>query len=243
MGIDAVIRTLQQKTAGIREAQLIFIQQPTITGFGTTGGFTFQVQDRGGHTTRDFYQVTQNFLTTLSDRPEIDYATTSFNPNFPQYELDVDVAKCKEAGLVVGDILGAMQTFYGSLYVSNFNEFGKLYRVIMQADTNYRASPEGLNRIQVRTITGTMAPITEFISLKRIYGPESVTRFNLFSSMSVNGAPNADYSTGQALLAIEAVAAQTLPAGYGFEYSGISREEQKTGSQTIYVFLLYLAFV
>ena len=240
---DDVIKLLKQKTAGIREASLVFIQQPTITGFGTSGGFTFQVQDKGGHTTDEFYKVTQKFLAELSNRPEIQYATTPFNPNFPQYQLDVNVAKCKEAGLAVGDVLNAMQVFYGSSYVSNFNEFGKQYRVIMQADTNYRANPEGLNKIAIRTSTGTMAPITEFINLKRIYGPESVSRFNLFSSMSVNGSPNANYSTGQALNAIQEVAAQTLPAGYGFEYSGISREEQNVGSQTLYVFFLCLAFV
>ncbi|GAB4049743.1 efflux RND transporter permease subunit [Spirosoma litoris] len=240
---DDVIKLMKQKTANIRDAELVFIQQPTITGFGTSGGFTFQLQDKGGHTTDEFYKVTQNFLATLNKRPEIQYATTSFNPNFPQYQLDVNVAKCKEAGITVGDVLNAMQVFYGSSYVSNFNEFGKQYRVIMQADTNYRANPAGLNKIAVRTSAGTMAPITEFITLKRIYGPESVSRFNLFSSMSVNGSPNPNYSTGQALLAIQEVATQTLPAGYGFEYSGISREEQNVGSQTLYVFILCLAFV
>ena len=240
---DDIIKQLKQKTAGIREGSLVFMQQPTITGFGTSGGFTFQVQDKGGHTTDEFYKVTQKFLAELSKRPEIQYATTPFNPNFPQYELDVNVAKCKEAGLAVGDVLNAMQVFYGSSYVSNFNEFGKQYRVIMQADDKYRASPEGLNKIAIRTTAGSMAPITEFITLKRIYGPESVSRFNLFSSMSVNGSPNPTYSTGQALNAIQEVAAQTLPAGYGFEYSGISREEQNVGSQTLYVFILCLAFV
>jgi HAE1 family hydrophobic/amphiphilic exporter-1 len=240
---DDIIKELKQKTANIREAEIVFIQQPTITGFGTSGGFTFQVQDKGGHTTDEFYKVTQAFLAALSKRPEIQYATTSFNPNFPQYELAVNVAKCKEAGLMLSDVLNAMQVFYGSSYVSNFNEFGKQYRVIMQADTNYRANPEGLNKIAVRTSAGSMAPITEFISLKRIYGPESVSRFNLFSSMSVNGSPNSNYSTGQALQAIQEVATQTLPAGYGFEYSGISREEQNAGSQALYVFVLCLAFV
>jgi HAE1 family hydrophobic/amphiphilic exporter-1 len=240
---DEVIQQLKQKTATIRDASVIFMQQPTITGFGTSGGFTFQLQDKGGHTTDAFYKVSQNFLAELSKRPEIQYAATPFNPNFPQYQLDVNVAKCKEAGLTVTDVLNAMQVFYGSSYVSNFNEFGKQYRVIMQADTSYRASPDRLNKIAVRTASNTMAPITEFISLKRIYGPESVSRFNLFTSISVNGSPNPNYSTGQALSAIQEVATQTLPAGYGFEFSGISREEQNVGSQTLYVFVLCLAFV
>lgn len=238
-----VIKTLTQKTAHIREADIRFMSQPTITGFGTSGGFTFQLQDKGGHATAEFYKVAQSFLSALNNRPEIQYATTSFNPNFPQYLLDVNVAKCKDAGVLVTDVLNAMQVFYGSSYASNFNEFGQQYRVMIQADTNYRASPAGLNKIGVKTSAGTMSPITEFITLKRIYGPESVTRFNLFTSMSVNGSPNDGYSTGQALLAIQETANQTLPAGYGFEYSGISREEQNSGSQTLYVFVLCLLFV
>ncbi|MFT3704138.1 MAG: efflux RND transporter permease subunit [Agriterribacter sp.] len=238
-----VIKTLTQKTAHIHEADIRFMSQPTITGFGTSGGFTFQLQDKGGHTTAEFYKVAQNFLSTLNNRPEIQYATTSFNPNFPQYLLDVNVAKCKDAGVAVTDVLNAMQVFYGSSYASNFNEFGQQYRVMIQADTNYRASPAGLNKIGIKTSSGAMSPITEFITLKRIYGPESVTRFNLFTSMSVNGSPNDGYSTGQALLAIQQTANETLPAGYGFEYSGISREEQNSGSQTLYVFILCLAFV
>ncbi len=238
-----VIKQLTEKTAHIREADLKFMSQPTITGFGTSGGFTFQLQDKGAHSTADFYKVAQQFLSTLNSRPEIQYATTSFNPNFPQYMLDVNVSKCKEAGVAVTDVLNAMQVFYGSSYVSNFNEFGQQYRVIVQADTNYRSSPAGLNKIGIKVSDGSMAPITEFITLKRVFGPESVSRFNLFNSMSVNGSPNEGYSTGQSLTAIQQVAASTLPAGYGFEYSGISREEQNSGSQTAYIFVLCLAFV
>ena len=238
-----VIKVLSKKTSHIREADINFMSQPTITGFGASGGFTFQLQDKGGHTTAEFYKVAQTFLSTLNERPEVQYAATSFNPNFPQYLLDVNVAKCKDAGVLVTDVLNAMQVFYGSSYISNFNEFGQQYRVILQADAKYRASPEGLNKISIKTSTGSMAPVTEFITLKRVYGPESVTRFNLFTSMSVNGSPNDGYSTGQSLTAIQQVAAKTLPPGYGFEYSGISREEQNTGSQALYIFILSLAFV
>jgi len=136
-----------------------------------------------------------------------------------------------------------MQVFYGSLYASNFNKFGQQYQVILQADTNYRASPVGLSRISIKTASGAMAPISEFFTLTRVYGPETVSRFNLFTSMSVNGSPNTGYSTGQALNAIRETAAAELPAGYSFEYSGISREEQNSGSQSIYIFFLCLAFV
>ena len=238
-----IIKVLSKRTSYIREADINFMSQPTITGFGTSGGFTFQLQDKEGHTTAEFYKVAQTFLAALNSRPEIQYAATSFNPNFPQYLLDVNVAKCRDAGVLVTDVLNAMQVFYGSSYISNFNEFGQQYRVIIQADAKYRSSPEGLNKISIKTSTGIMAPVTEFITLKRVYGPESVTRFNLYNSMSVNGSPNDSYSTGQSLSAIQEVAAQTLLPGYGFEYSGISREEQNTGSQALYIFILSLAFV
>lgn len=238
-----IIKQLTKKTSHIRDAKIVFMSQPTITGFGTNGGFTFQLQDKEGHSGDEFYKVAQDFLVALGNRPEIQYASTAYNPNFPQYLLNVNVARCKNAGILVTDVLSAMQAYYGSYYVSNFNEFGQLYRVIIQADTNYRANPSGLNKISVRTAGGVMAPITEFINLDRVFGPESVSRFNLFNSISVNGSPNDGYSTGQALTAIEEVAAQKLPSGYGFEYSGISREEKNSGSQTVYIFLLCLAFV
>lgn len=240
---DVVTKELTKKVAYIRGAQILFMSQPTITGFGTNGGFTFQLQDKGGHTLDQFYKVSTDFLNELNKRPEIDYAATSFNPNFPQYMMDVNVAKCKDAGITVTAVLGAMQTFYGSSYVSNFTEFGQQYRVIMQADTSYRASPTGLNKISVRTGDGTMAPITEFITLSRIFGPESISRFNLFTAISVSGSPDARSSTGEALRAIQEVAAEKLPAGYGYEYSGISREEQNSSSQILYIFILCLSFV
>ncbi|MBO9617631.1 MAG: efflux RND transporter permease subunit [Niabella sp.] len=238
-----LIKKLIQSTAFITGAKITFMQQPTISGFGTSGGFTFQLQDRAAHSTAEFYKVGQNFLNELSKRPEIQYAATSFNPNFPQYLLSVNVAKCKDAGIPVTTILSTMGVFYGSAYVSNFNEFGQQYQVILQAAPSYTASTQGLNNIMVRAADGSMNPIAEYITLKRIYGPESVTRFNMYNSMSVNGSPNSGYSTGQSLQAISEEAAKTLPPGYSFEYSGISREEQNSGSQTIYVFILSLVFV
>jgi HAE1 family hydrophobic/amphiphilic exporter-1 len=238
-----VIKTLTKKTAGIRGADIVFMSQPTITGFGTSGGFTIQLQDKGGHTTAQFYQVGQDFLATLNKRPEIQYAKTSFDPNFPQYEMDINVPKCKDAGVSVTSILNAMQVFYGSSYASNFTEFGQQYQVIVQADSEYRAAPSGLNKVYVRGSDSSMIPITEFITLKSVFGPETVSRFDMFNSMSVSGSPNDGFSTGQALLAIQQTAAAKLPAGYGFEYSGISREEQAAGSQTIFIFLLCLSFV
>lgn len=241
---EDVVKKLRQKFAPITDARVMIMSLPTITGFGMSGGFEFQLQDKGGHSVDEFYKVSQNFLAALNQRPEIQFAATSFNPNFPQYQMNVNVAKCQEAGISISSLLNTMQVYYGASYASNFNQFGKQYRVMVQADTNYRANIDGLNSVYVRTDDGqNMAPITEFISLKRVYGPESISRFNLFSSMAVNGSPDPAYSSGEALNAIKEVAAQTLPAGYGYEFSGISREEQKSGTQSIYIFGLCLVFV
>ncbi len=241
--IQQVVQQITKLTAHIRTADIRSIPQPTITGFGATGGFSFQLQDRGGHTTAEFYQVAQDFLAALNKRPEIQFASTAFNPGFPQYQMSVNIAKVKESGLNEADILNAMQVFYGGLYATNFNEFGKQYRVMVQADTAYRASPAGLSKVFVRTSTGLMAPITEFVTMTRIYGPESLSRFNLFTSISVNGTPNESASSGEALQAIQEVAAQKLPTGYGFEFSGISREEEGSGQQSLYIFGMSLIFV
>jgi len=202
MNNQDVIKKITALTAHIRAGEIRSISQPTITGFGATGGFTFQLQDKGGHTTDQFYKVSQDFLAKLNKRPEIQFASTAFNPGFPQYQLTVNVAKVKEAGLVEKDILNAMQVYYGGSYASNFNQFGKQYRVMVQADTAYRANPAGLSKIFVRNATGLMAPITEFVTLTRIYGPESLSRFNLFTAISVNGSPKEGTSSGQALVAI-----------------------------------------
>ncbi|MDJ1496347.1 efflux RND transporter permease subunit [Cytophagaceae bacterium DM2B3-1] len=241
--VQALVGQLFGKTSGIKEARIIFFAPPTIQGFGTTNGFEFQLQDKTGGDVANLYKVGQNFIAALSKRSEIQYASTSFNPNFPQYNIDVNVAKAKDAGLTVGDILNTMQGYYGGVYSSNFNQFGKQYRVMYQAEPAYRDNMESLNNIQVRNSNGTMAPISEFVTLTKVYGPQAINRFNLFTSLTINGSPNAGYSSGDAIQAIEEVAAQTLPAGYGYEFSGMTREEMSAGSQTVYIFLLCLIFV
>lgn len=238
-----VIDSLMKKTAYLRGADIKYTRQPTVKGFGTNGGFSFQLQDRAAHSYDEFYKVGTRFLDSLTARPEIQYAVTPFNPHFPQYQLNVNVAKCADAGIAVSDLLKTMQVFYGSLYVNNFNEFGQQYQVIVQADTNYTATTHQLNNIQIKTQSGTMSPVSEFITLDKIEGPDQLARFNMYNAISVTGAPNEGYSTGQAMQAINEVAAKYLPPGYSFEYSGISREEQNAGSQTVYIFLLSLAFV
>jgi len=238
-----IINQLRAKTSHIRGASITFMQQPTITGFSTSGGFTFQIQDRAAHSYDEFYRVGTRFLDSLAARREIQYAISPFNPHFPQYALNVNVPKCTDAGISVSDLLTTMQIFYGSLYVNNFNEFGQQYQVIVQADTSYTATLEKLSGVMVKAADGTMSPITEFVSLNRILGPDQLARFNMYNAMSVNGSPNKGYSTGQAMQAIDEVAAKTLPAGYSYEYSGISREEQNAGSQSLYIFILSFIFV
>jgi HAE1 family hydrophobic/amphiphilic exporter-1 len=241
--ITSVTGKLFGMTAGLKGANIIFFAPPTLQGFGNSNGFEFQVQDRTGGDINKFSEVNGKFLAAINQRPEIQYASTFFNTNFPQYRVDVNVAKCKEAGLTVNAVLGTLQGYYGGLYASNFNEFGKQYRVMIQADASFRGTPESLNNIYVRNANNTMAPISEFVTLTKVYGPESINRFNLFTSISVTGAPKPGYSSGDAIKAIQEVAAQTLPTGYGFEFSGLTREELASGSQTIFIFMLCLIFV
>ncbi|WP_316811096.1 efflux RND transporter permease subunit [Pedobacter heparinus] len=241
--VKAIIADLFAKTASIKGARVIFFAPPTIQGFGTGGGFEFQLQDKTGGDINKFSSISNEFLAALAKRPEIQYASTSFNPNFPQYQIDVNVATVKQAGLSVSDVLGVLQGYYGGVYASNFNKFGKQYRVMYQADAQYRANQQTLNNIYVRNSGGKMAPISNFITLKKVYGPQAISRFNLFTSIAVTGNPNAGYSSGDALKAVQEEAAIHLPTGYGYEFSGLSREEMSSGSQTIFIFLLCVIFV
>ncbi len=241
--VPSLIEELFALTSVIREAQVIFFSPPPISGFSISGGFGFQLQDRSGSGITQFAEVSQEFLAALNERPEIQYASTSFNPNFPQFQINVNVEKVKDAGLTVTDILNTLQGYYGGVYASNFNQFGKQYRVMYQAEPLFRTDAESLNTIYVRNANDIMAPISEFISLERVYGPQSINRFNLFTSIDVNGAPASGYSSGDAIQAIEEVALQFLPPGYGYEFSGITREEIASSNQTLFIFLLVTTFV
>lgn len=238
-----IIKVLNRKMKSVQGAAITLMQQPTITGFGNSGGFTFQIEDRGGHTIAEFFAVSQKFLAALNNRPEIQYAATAFNPNFPQYEVDVNVPKATSDGIAPADILSVMNTFYGSSYIGNFTQFGQQYQIIMQADTPYRGTLEQMNNIMIKNGSGTMSPISEYVTMKRVYGPSSVARFNMYNAIAVTGSPNDGTSTGQAMTAINDEAAKTLPPGYAVEYSGISKEEQSSGTQTISIFILSLCFV
>lgn len=241
---DNIIKMLYGKSAQIfNEGQILFFAPPMIPGYGISNGFEFNLQDKTGGDLNEFFKVAQNFLAKLNARPEIAAAQTAFSPVFPQYMIDIDAAKCKQAGISPRDILTTLQGYYGGLYSSNFNRFGKLYRVMIQADPQSRISPETLNSIKVRN-GNEMAPITQFVTLKKIYGPDNITRFNMYTSMKVNGSPVPGVSSGDAIKVIEEVAAETLPVGYGYEFSGITREEQSTGTNTtVIIFALCFVFV
>ncbi|MCM1033533.1 MAG: efflux RND transporter permease subunit [Odoribacter sp.] len=242
--VTSVIQQLYGATSSVKDGRVIFIAPPMITGYSVTNGFELKMQDKTGGDINQFYAVVQSFLGQLMAQPEIQVAYTTFNPTFPQYMIDIDAAKCKQAGISPSTILSTLQGYYGGMYVSNFNRFGKIYRVMMQANPESRISPETLNKVKVRN-GSEMAPIDNYIKLTRIYGPDLLNRFNLFNSISVTGNPAPGYSSGDAIAAIERVAAQALPQGYGFEYAGMTREEAGSGSgnSTAMIFGLCMLFV
>ncbi|NAW51758.1 efflux RND transporter permease subunit [Elizabethkingia argentiflava] len=240
---DIILEKLYKQTAAIRDARIIFFGRPTLQGFGTAAGFEIQLQDHKGGTIDDLSKVTNDFIDALKKRPEVQNAYTSFNADLPQYLIDIDVAAIKTAGYSVSDILNAIQGYFGGVYASNINLFGKQYRVIYQGPADQRANIESFNLINVRSRSGVMAPIGSFVSLKKVYGPQSIRRFNLFTAVPINGTPNSGYSSGDAIKAVEAVASQTLPQGYGYEFSGLTREELNAGNQSAFIFGLCCIFV
>ena len=227
----------------IKDAQVLFFAPPMIPGYSASSDIELNMQDKTGGSLEHFFDVVNSYTAELEKRPEINSARTSFNPNFPQYLLDIDAAACKRAGVSPSDILSTMQGYYGGLYASNFNSFGKMYRVMIQATPDATKNLESLNSIKVRN-GNEMAPITQFLSIKKVYGPDVISRFNLYTSMKVMVAPASGYTSGQALQAISEVAQQNLPAGFGYELGGMAREEAETsGSTTGLIFVLCFVFV
>ena len=243
LGSGMVLGMIYKQTAAIKGAQILAFQPPMVQGFSATNGLTFSMQDRTGGDVNKFFEVTQKFLKELNERPEISNAMTSYNANYPQYKLDVDVAKCKQSGIDPSTVLTTMQGYYGGMYASNFNSYGKLYRVYIQADPKDRADLKSLNNIYVRTSAGEMAPINEYVSLNRVYGPQEIDRFNLFTSINVNASAADGYATGDAIRAVAEVAKTSLPTGYTYEYSGLTRSEQESSNSTMMIFALCLTFV
>ena len=241
--INAVIAEIYKRTANIKSAKLFVFAQPTIMGYGMGSGFELYVQDRAGGDINTLQKYTTDFIAALNQRPEIQMAYTSFDTKFPQYTVEVDAARCQRAGITTTDVLSVLSGFIGGNYSSNLNRFSKLYRVMVQADKVYRLDKDALNNMFVRTPSGEMAPIGQFVTLTKVYGTETLTRFNLYNSIQVNGLPADGYSTGEAIAAIEEVAKQTLPVGYGYEFGGITREEAGSGSNTIIIFAICIIFV
>lgn len=243
--VNAVINQIYARTADIKNAQVFAVAPPMISGYGTSTGFNMYLQDRAGGEISDFYNVYLRFVGALNQRPEIGRAYSTFNINFPQYVVDIDAAKAKRAGISPTEILSTLSGYYGGQYVSNINRFSKVYRVTIQADPKYRLDTESLNNVFVRMQNGEMAPISQFVELTKIYGPEVLNRFNLYNSIAITGTSADGYSSGDAIQAIRETAAQVLPKGYGYEFGGITREEAQTGSNTTIIFgicilLIYL---
>ena len=239
---NMILGMIYKQTSSIKGAQVIAFGSPMIPGYGLSNGVTFVLQDKTGGDLNKFYKVAQDYLAVLSKRPEFSRALTTYNPNYPQYMVDVDVAKTKQAGTSPSAVLSVLQGYYGGLYASNFNAYGKLFRVMIQGTVESRMSEEGLTNIYVRTATG-MAPVSEFCTLKRIYGPSNITRFNLFTSIVISTTAAEGYSSGQAIQAAEEVAKQVLPPGYGYEFSGLTRSERESSNSTAMIFVLCIVFV
>lgn len=240
---ESVMKEIYRRTADITTASIQLSTQPMINGYGTGSGFELHVQDKKGGSVEDLMSATGKFIAALNERPEISRAYTTFDTKYPQYSVEVDAARCLRSGISPSGLLDALSGYVGGAYISNFNRFSKLYRVIAQASPEYRLDTESLNRLFVRTSAGEMAPIGEYVTLTKVYGSESLSRFNLFSSIAVYGTPADGYSSGQALQAIREVSSYALAEGYGYEFGGMSREEASTGSTTLIVFVICFVFI
>ncbi len=241
--INAVINEIYKRTDDISSAQIMAFAQPMIPGYGVSSGFEIYVQDQKGGTIEDLLKYTRQMIDALNARPEIARATTSFDTKFPQYLVEVDAARCKRNGVSPSEVLNVLSGYIGGNYASNMNRFSKLYRVMVQASPEFRLDTEALNNMFVRNSDGEMSPVSQYLTLTRVYGAETLSRFNLFSAISVNGTPAAGYSSGQAIQAVREVAEETLPEGYGFEFGGMSREEASSGSTTTLVFVICVVFI
>ena len=238
----SVLGLIYKQTAEIKDAQVLAFAPPMIPGFSANSGVSLVMQDRTGGTLTKFFGIVKDYIAELNKRPEIQMAMTSYNPNYPQYMIHVDVAKCKQAGISPSVILTTLQGYYGGLYASNFNAYGKLYRVMVQGSPETRMTPESLNSVYVRTPHG-MTPIQEFCNLERVYGPSNINRFNLFTSINVTATVADGYSTGEAIKAVQEVAADFLPQGYTYDYSGLTRSEASSSNSTALIFVLCFLFI
>lgn len=241
--VEMITKKLFGIAATIPDAKIVFFQPPSVPGFGANAGFEFVLLDKAGGEYTDLDQTTQGFLGQLMQRPEIEYAQTSFNTKYPMYQMSINVPLAEQSGVSVSDILSTMQGYIGGTYTADFTKYGKQFRVMVQALPEFRQNSTALNSMFVRSKSGEMTPISQYVTLERAYGPQSVNRYNLFSSVKISGANAQGYSTGDAITAIQEVAASSLGGNYDIEFTGLSREELNSGSQTLVIFALSLVFV
>lgn len=241
--IDSVMEEIYDLTSDITSAKIMVFTRGMIPGYGASGGFEIYVQDQKGGTIENLKLVTDDIIAGLNERPEVARASTSFDTKYPQYLLEVDAAKCKRNGVAPSSVLSVISGYVGGSYASNMNRFSKLYRVMVQANPASRLSVDALENMFVRNSKGEMSPISQYVSLTRVYGPQSISRFNLFSAISVNGQAANGYSSGEAIQAVREVMEERLPAGYGYEFGGMSREEAASGSSTAIIFVICVVFI
>lgn len=240
--IQTIIGKAFGSVSDIADAKVIFFQPPAILGFGMNSGFSMVLLDKAGGEMSELNETTQNFLAELNKRPEIQFVQTSFNVNYPQYELSMNVERAAQSGVSVSSILSVLQNYIGGLYATDFTKYGKQFRVMIQSLPEDRKDVQSLDALMVKTSSGQMAPVSQFVTLNRVFGPQSINRYNLFTSVSLTGANASGYSTGDVIKAVEEVAAETLSSNYGLDYTGMTREEQNAGSQTVIIFMLSLIF-
>ena len=241
--IDSVMEEIYARTADITSADIMVYTRGMIPGYGASSGFELYVQDQKGGNLADLEKITKNFIAELNNRPEIMRAKTSFDSSYPMYMVEVDAALCKRNGISPSNVLSVLAGYVGGSYASNMNRFSKLYRVMLQAAPEFRLDLSSLQNMFVRNDKGEMSPINQYLTIKRIYGPQSISRFNLFTAISINGNAADGYSSGQAIQAVREVAEQVLPAGYGYEFGGMSREEANTGNSVAVIFVICVVFI
>ena len=241
--IDSIIEEMYARTADITSADIMIYTRGMIPGYGASSGFEIYVQDQKGGKLEDLHKITNDFIVELNKRPEVGRAKTSFDTKYPMYLVEVDAAQCKRNGTSPGDVLDVLAGYVGGSYASNMNRFSKLYRVMLQAAPEFRLDTKSLQNMFVRTSSGEMSPINQYLKLTRIYGPQSISRFNLFTAISINGQAAEGYSSGQAIQAVREVARKVLPAGYGYEFGGMSREEANTGNSVAVIFAICVIFI
>lgn len=240
--IDAIIGQAFAAASKIKDAQILFFQPPAVSGFGMGAGVSFALLNKSGADVTEINETAQQFMAALNARPEVKYAQTSFNTNYPQYQMDINVERAMQSGISVSEILSALQNYIGGYYATDFTLYGKQFRVMVQALPEDRKDVNSLNGMFIRTGSGEMAPLSEYVTMQRVFGPQAISRYNLYTSVDISAANNEGYSTGDVVKAVEEVAAQTLNANYGIDYTGLTREEQNAGSQTIIIFILSLIF-